>query len=237
LTITKPNEAISAIYNTNEVYEVTENGCFYDIIITNSVVIDDVRPIIEVKKNWTGAWADLPQAGKDDLLDQLVFTDQLGNVYELGVEYRVQAGTYVFTETLPDDWEWVDDAGNTYTVEQVFSYIFGIKVPNRITAGEGINNKYTTTFTNKIVKTPPTYELELEKMQGEEAELRRSQVGTGDRSEKIRTYNFPQGRVTDHRIKLTLHKLDSIMNGNLDEVIDSLITADQTAKLATMNAA
>ena len=62
----------------------------------------------------------------------------------------------------------------------------------------------------------------------------RSQIGTGDRSEKIRTYNFPQGRVTDHRIKLTLHKLDSILNGDLDEVIDSLIAADQTAKLAKM---
>jgi len=79
------------------------------------------------------------------------------------------------------------------------------------------------------------YELELEKLQGEEAELRRSQVGTGDRSEKIRTYNFPQGRCTDHRIKLTLHKLDSIMNGNIEEIIDSLIAADQTAKLAQMN--
>ena len=65
----------------------------------------------------------------------------------------------------------------------------------------------------------------------------RSQIGTGDRSEKIRTYNFPQGRVTDHRIKLTLHKLDSIMNGDLDEVIDSLIAADQAAKLASMNEA
>ena len=58
-----------------------------------------------------------------------------------------------------------------------------------------------------------------------------------DRSEKIRTYNFPQGRVTDHRIKLTLHKLDSIMNGDLDEIIDSLIAADQAAKLASMNEA
>ena len=63
---------------------------------------------------------------------------------------------------------------------------------------------------------------------------RRSQIGTGDRSEKIRTYNFPQGRVTDHRIKLTLHKLDSVLNGDLDEIIDSLIAADQTAKLAKM---
>ena len=81
------------------------------------------------------------------------------------------------------------------------------------------------------------YELELEKKQSAEAEARRSQIGTGDRSEKIRTYNFPQGRVTDHRIKLTLHKLDSIMNGDLDEVIDSLIAADQAAKLASMNEA
>lgn len=79
------------------------------------------------------------------------------------------------------------------------------------------------------------YELELEKKQTEEAAARRSQVGTGDRSEKIRTYNFPQGRVTDHRIKLTLHRLDDILGGDLDEVIDSLIAADQAAKLANMN--
>lgn len=58
---------------------------------------------------------------------------------------------------------------------------------------------------------------------------RKSQIGTGDRSEKIRTYNYPQGRVTDHRIKLTLHKLDSIMNGDLDELIDSL-TAKRSGK-------
>ena len=76
--------------------------------------------------------------------------------------------------------------------------------------------------------------MELAKQHDAEAEARRSQIGTGDRSEKIRTYNFPQGRVTDHRIKLTLHKLDSILNGDLDEVIDSLIAADQTAKLAKM---
>jgi len=79
------------------------------------------------------------------------------------------------------------------------------------------------------------YDMELERRQNEEAAERRSQIGTGDRSEKIRTYNFPQGRVTDHRIKLTLHKLDTILNGDLDEVIDSLIAADQSAKLANMN--
>ena len=64
------------------------------------------------------------------------------------------------------------------------------------------------------------------------AEDRRRQVGSGDRSERIRTYNFPQSRVTDHRIGLTLYKLDAVMNGALDEVIDALITADQAAKLA-----
>ena len=79
------------------------------------------------------------------------------------------------------------------------------------------------------------YDMELQKRHDEEAEARRSQVGTGDRSEKIRTYNVPQGRVTDHRIKLTLHRLDAILNGDLDEIIDSLIAADQTAKLAKMN--
>ncbi|MEE3468546.1 MAG: peptide chain release factor 1 [Eubacterium sp.] len=78
------------------------------------------------------------------------------------------------------------------------------------------------------------YELEQEKAHSAEAEERRSQIGTGDRSEKIRTYNFPQGRVTDHRIKLTLHRLDAVMDGDLDEVIDSLIAADQSAKLAKL---
>ena len=79
------------------------------------------------------------------------------------------------------------------------------------------------------------YDIEQQKAHDAEAELRRSQIGTGDRSEKIRTYNFPQGRVTDHRIKLTLYKLDSIMNGDIDELIDSLIAADQAAKLANLN--
>ena len=79
------------------------------------------------------------------------------------------------------------------------------------------------------------YDMELEKKQNAEAAERRSQIGTGDRSEKIRTYNFPQGRVTDHRIKLTLYKIDAIMDGDIQELIDSLIAADQAAKLAKMN--
>ena len=79
------------------------------------------------------------------------------------------------------------------------------------------------------------YDLELQKAHDAEAELRKSQVGTGDRSEKIRTYNFPQGRVTDHRIKLTLYRIDDIMNGDIQEIIDALIAADQAAKLAKMN--
>ncbi|WP_075720375.1 peptide chain release factor 1 [Roseburia sp. 499] len=79
------------------------------------------------------------------------------------------------------------------------------------------------------------YDIECQKAKDAEAEARRSQIGTGDRSEKIRTYNFPQGRVTDHRINLTLYKLDKIMNGDIQEILDALIAADQTAKLAKMN--
>ncbi len=79
------------------------------------------------------------------------------------------------------------------------------------------------------------YDLELQKQQDAEAAERRSQIGTGDRAEKIRTYNFPQGRVTDHRINLTLYKLDKIMNGDIQEILDALIAADQAARLAKMN--
>ena len=77
------------------------------------------------------------------------------------------------------------------------------------------------------------YEMEQERKHNDEAQLRKSQVGSGDRSEKIRTYNFHQGRVTDHRIGLTLYKIDQIMDGDLDEIIDSLIAADQAEKLAS----
>lgn len=79
------------------------------------------------------------------------------------------------------------------------------------------------------------FELESERQHNDEAQLRRSQVGSGDRSEKIRTYNFHQGRVTDHRIGLTLYKIDQIMDGDLDEIIDSLIAADQAERLVAMN--
>ena len=75
------------------------------------------------------------------------------------------------------------------------------------------------------------YDLQREQQQGEYADKRRTQVGTGDRSERIRTYNFPQGRVTDHRIGLTLYKIDEIMEGHLDEIIDALTLAEQTALL------
>ena len=75
------------------------------------------------------------------------------------------------------------------------------------------------------------YEIEQERVESETAGMRRSQVGTGMRNERIRTYNFPQGRVSDHRIGLTLYKIDAIMDGDLDELIDALATADQAEKL------
>jgi peptide chain release factor 1 len=75
------------------------------------------------------------------------------------------------------------------------------------------------------------YEMELEKQQAAIGAERRSMVGTGDRSEKIRTYNFPQNRVTDHRIGLTLHQLDLVMDGRMDPIIDALISHYQAAKL------
>ena len=75
------------------------------------------------------------------------------------------------------------------------------------------------------------YEIEQQRIESEHTGLRRSQVGTGMRNERIRTYNFPQGRVTDHRVNLTLYKIDTIMDGHIDEIIDALATADQAEKL------
>ncbi|MGB3738536.1 MAG: peptide chain release factor-like protein, partial [Pontixanthobacter sp.] len=80
------------------------------------------------------------------------------------------------------------------------------------------------------------YEREREASQGEEAEARRAMVGSGDRSERIRTYNFPQGRVTDHRIGLTLHKLPEVLEGTgLAELVDALIAEDEAGRLAALN--
>ncbi len=79
------------------------------------------------------------------------------------------------------------------------------------------------------------YDMEQEKASSEQAAERRSQVGTGDRSEKIRTYNFPQGRVTDHRIKFTSHRLNEVLEGDLTEILQNIIVADQTARLEKMN--
>ena len=78
------------------------------------------------------------------------------------------------------------------------------------------------------------YDIECQKAHDAEAEARRSQIGTGDRSEKIRTYNFPQGRVTDHRIGLTLYKLDKILNGDIQEILDACIAADQARRLSRL---
>ncbi len=78
------------------------------------------------------------------------------------------------------------------------------------------------------------YDMEIQKREKEASDARLSQIGTGDRSEKIRTYNFPQGRVTDHRINLTLYKLDNIMNGDIQEILDALMAADQAKKLLKM---
>ena len=75
------------------------------------------------------------------------------------------------------------------------------------------------------------YEIEQERILSENDGMRRSQVGTGMRNERIRTYNFPQGRVTDHRVNLTLYRIDAVMNGDLDEIINALATADQAEKL------
>ncbi len=82
----------------------------------------------------------------------------------------------------------------------------------------------------KILKAK-LYDLMLEEQNKELADEKKSQVGTGDRSERIRTYNFPQGRVTDHRINMTLYKLNNFIDGDLDEMIDALITYDQTRKM------
>ena len=130
-----------------------------------------------------------------------------------------------------------------------FKYESGVHRVQRIPATESGGRIHTSTITVAIMPEVEDVEVEIDmndckfdvfRASGNGGQCvnttakRKSQIGTGDRSEKIRTYNYPQGRVTDHRIKLTLHKLDSIMNGDLDELIDSLTAADQAAKLSNM---
>ena len=85
-------------------------------------------------------------------------------------------------------------------------------------------------FAMKMLKTK-LYEIEQEKQDKELANERKSQVGSGDRSEKIRTYNYPQGRITDHRIGMSIYQFDNLLNGDLDEMIDNLIATDRAEKL------
>jgi len=89
-------------------------------------------------------------------------------------------------------------------------------------------------YAMRLLKTR-LYDIEKEKRDTELANERKSQVGSGDRSEKIRTYNYPQGRITDHRIGLSIYQMDNFLNGNLDEMIDSLIAADRAEKLKGEN--
>ncbi|WP_296222668.1 peptide chain release factor-like protein, partial [uncultured Sphingomonas sp.] len=86
----------------------------------------------------------------------------------------------------------------------------------------------------KVLRTR-LYEMERERLHAERAGARKSMVGSGDRSERIRTYNFPQGRVTDHRINLTLHRLPEILAGDMDELIGALIAEDEAERLATLD--
>ena len=89
----------------------------------------------------------------------------------------------------------------------------------------------TQTKDRALLAMADALEAEQEKISSEHNQQRRSQVGTGMRNERIRTYNFPQGRVTDHRVGLTLYRIDAIMDGDLDEIINALATADQAEKL------
>ena len=96
------------------------------------------------------------------------------------------------------------------------------------TSGETIKEGAFRVFRSRL------YDLELQKQREADSAARRSMVGSGDRSDKVRTYNFPQDRVTDHRIGKTVHDLPSVMDGNLDELIDALVMADQADRLATV---
>ena len=111
-----------------------------------------------------------------------------------------------------------------------------LHIPTGITVISAEKSQHQNRRTAMQVLRSRLYELEREKAETERAEQRRDQVGSGDRSQRIRTYNFPQGRVTDHRINLTLHKLDQVLEGaGLDEIIDALVTDHQATQLAAMD--
>lgn len=109
-------------------------------------------------------------------------------------------------------------------------------LPSGIVVTSSEKSQHTNRAKAMQVLRARLFDLERQKRDAERAADRKGQVGSGDRSERIRTYNFPQGRLTDHRIGLTLYKLDQVMQGDLDEVIDALITADQAGRLADLDA-
>ena len=115
-------------------------------------------------------------------------------------------------------------------------YESGVHRVQRVPETESGGRVHTSTATVAVLPemeevASKLYEMEQERLDSEVTGLRRSQVGTGMRNERIRTYNFPQGRVTDHRVGLTLYRIDAIMDGDLDEIINALATADQAEKL------
>ena len=112
---------------------------------------------------------------------------------------------------------------SNYSIRREVSYVNGRSVPGDYRASNVLNVVLTDiTGVGEVIDAAISAD-------------RRSQVGTGDRSERIRTYNFPQGRVTDHRVGLTLHRIDAILDGDLDEIMDTIITTDQMEKLKAEN--
>ena len=107
-------------------------------------------------------------------------------------------------------------------------------LPTGIVVTSSEKSQHQNRATAMAVLRARLYDMERQKADEDRAASRKAQVGSGDRSERIRTYNFPQGRMTDHRINLTLYRLDSVMEGDLDEVIEALVAADQAARLAEM---
>ena len=105
-------------------------------------------------------------------------------------------------------------------------------LPTGLVVTSAMKSQHQNRAQAMIVLRSRLYEMQREERDSARSAERKGQVGSGDRSERIRTYNFPQGRVTDHRINLTLYRLEQILNGDLDELIDALITADTAAKLS-----